>query len=119
MIPKNQTGFRRLVNATGYSLSGLKSAWSNEASFRQETIIVIFLIPLGIWLGQNAVERSLLISTCLIVIVTELINSAIEAVVDRNGSEYHELSKRAKDLGSAAVLMSIILLIIVWVLIIS
>ena len=117
MIPRKQTGFRRLLNATGYSLAGLKAAWQNEAAFRQEIMAVIFLVPLAFWIGNNVVERVLLLLPCFIVIITELINSAIEAVVDRIGAEQHELSKRAKDIGSAAVLVSIILLLVVWLLI--
>jgi diacylglycerol kinase (ATP) len=117
MIPNKQTGFRRLLNATGYSLAGLKSAWQNEAAFRQEIWAMVFLVPLAFWLGQNAVERALLLLTCFIVLIAELINSAIEAVVDRIGAEQHGLSGRAKDLGSAAVLVSIILLVVVWLLI--
>jgi len=106
-----------LINATGYSLAGLKFAWQNEAAFRQEILAVVFLVPLAFWVGKNAVERTLLLLPCFIVIITELMNSAIEAVVDRIGAEQHELSKRAKDLGSAAVLVSIILLAVVWLLI--
>jgi diacylglycerol kinase (ATP) len=108
------TGIRRIVNATFFSLAGLKTAWRNEAAFRQECALAALLTPLGFWLGQTAVERSLLIGSCLIVLIVELLNTAVEAVVDRIGSDHHELSGHAKDLGSAAVFVSLALTLLVW-----
>jgi diacylglycerol kinase (ATP) len=108
------TGIRRIVNATFFSFAGIKTAWRNEAAFRQECALAAVLIPLGCWLGQTAVERSLLIGSCLIVLIVELLNTAVEAVVDRIGSDHHELSGHAKDLGSAAVFVSLALTLLVW-----
>lgn len=112
------TGLKRIINAMGYSWSGIKSAFRHEAAFRQEILLGIVLCPLGLWLGETAVERVLLIATMLLVLIVELLNSAIEAVVDRFGGEWDELSGRAKDLGSAAVMLSLILLSVTWLLII-
>ncbi|MGD8322811.1 MAG: diacylglycerol kinase [Gammaproteobacteria bacterium] len=114
--PQN-TGLRRIANATWFSMAGLRAAWVNEAAFRQECMLTIVLAPLGIWLGQNAVERILLVGSCLLVIVVELLNSGIEAVVDRVGTDRHKLSGRAKDLGSAAVFVSLVIVALVWTLI--
>ncbi len=114
--PQN-TGLRRIVNATRFSMAGLRAAWVNEAAFRQEVTATLILIPCGIWLGQNGVERALLIGSCLLVIVVELINSAIEAAVDRVSMDKHRLAGRAKDLGSAAVLVSIVIVFLIWSLI--
>jgi diacylglycerol kinase (ATP) len=111
------TGFRRIIKATYFSFAGLKAAWRGEAAFRQETALCAILIPTGLWLGQTAVERSLLIGTCLLVLIVELLNSGIEAVVDRVGAEHHALSGQAKDLGSAAVFLSLVLTVVVWCLI--
>ena len=108
------TGIRRIVNATFYSLAGLRAAWQHEAAFRQEVMLAVVLIPAGIWLGRTAVERSLLIGSCLLVLIVELLNSGIEAIVDRVGTEPHRLSGQAKDLGSAAVFMSLTLVLVVW-----
>jgi diacylglycerol kinase (ATP) len=113
-VPAPATGLRRIVNATRYSLAGLRAAWRHEAAFRQECGLAALLIPVGLWLGRSAVERSLLIGVCLLVLVVELLNSAIEAIVDRIGPEPHALSGRAKDLGSAAVLVSLVLAAVVW-----
>jgi len=107
-------GVRRIVNATLYSVAGIKTAWHNEAAFRQECLFCVVLIPAGIWLGQNAVERVLLVGSCLLVLIVELLNSAVECVVDRVSTDHHRLSGQAKDLGSAAVFMSLILVLIVW-----
>ena len=111
------TGIRRIVNATFFSFYGLRAAWKNESAFRQETLLCVVLIPTVVWLGQTAVERSLLIGTCLLVLIVELLNSGIEAVVDRVGEEHHDLAGRAKDLGSAAVFVSLALVVVVWALI--
>lgn len=114
MANANNTGFRRLVNATFFSLAGLSAAWRNEAAFRQECVLAAVLTPAAFWVGQTAVERSLLIGTCWLVLVVELLNSAVEAVVDRVGTDHHKLSGRAKDLGSAAVFVSLALTTLVW-----
>lgn len=111
------TGLRRIVNATFFSLAGLRAAWLHESAFRQETLLCAVLIPTAFWLGQTAVERSLLIGSCLLVLIVELLNSGVEAVVDRVGEEQHRLSGRAKDLGSAAVFVSLALVLVVWSLI--
>jgi diacylglycerol kinase (ATP) len=108
------TGLRRIVNATFFSLAGLRAAWLHESAFRQETLLCVVLIPTALWLGQTAVERSLLIASCLLVLIVELLNSGVEAVVDRVGDEHHDLAGRAKDLGSAAVFMSLALVVVVW-----
>ena len=110
-------GFKRILNATAYSWSGLKAAFHHEAAFRQEVYLLIVLAPLALWLGDSAIERALLIISVLLVLIIELINSAIEAVVDRFGGDWDELSGRAKDLGSAAVMLSLILLFVTWLLI--
>jgi diacylglycerol kinase (ATP) len=114
MANANNTGFRRLVNATFFSIAGLRAAWRNEAAFRQECALAAVLTPAAFWVGQTAVERSLLIGTCWLVLVVELLNSAVEAVVDRVGTDHHKLSGRAKDLGSAAVFVSLALTALVW-----
>lgn len=111
----NQTkGLRRVINATGYSIKGLKAAWINEAAFRQESIAAIVAIVIAFYLDISGIERILLISSVVLVAIVELLNSAIEAVVDRIGTEHHELSGRAKDIGSAAVFVSIGLALFVW-----
>ncbi len=107
----------RLFRATGCSLAGLRAAFRYEVAFRLEILVLMFVIPTGIWLGEDGITRALLIGSWLLVIVVELINSAIEAVVDRIGLERHELAGRAKDLGSAAVLCAIVLFLVVWVLV--
>ena len=103
-----------VFRALGYSISGLRAAFKNERAFRQEVVLFIILAPLAYWLGETVIERSLLIGVLLLVMVVELFNSAIESIVDRIGSERHELSGRAKDMGSSAVLLSITLVIVVW-----
>ncbi len=112
-----KTGLRRIINATGYSWCGLKAAWRTEAAFRQEALLMVILLPLAILLGKNGVERALLVSVCLVVLVAELLNSAIEAVVDRIGPEHHPLAGAAKDLGSAAVFVSLVMVVMVWALV--
>lgn len=108
------TGVRRLLHATRYSAQGFLHAWRHEAAFRQELAMTILLLPLALWLGRNPFEVLLLIGTCLLVLIVELLNSAVEAVVDRVGQEHHELSGRAKDLGSAAVFLSLVLVGATW-----
>ena len=113
MKPGKQ-GIQRLIDATGYSLKGFKAALKHESAFRQESALGIILLPVAIWLGQTAVEHALLISSLLLVLIVEILNSAIEAVVDRTGDEYHKLAGRAKDMGSAAVMLSLINVFVIW-----
>jgi diacylglycerol kinase (ATP) len=108
------TGLRRVANATSFSFAGLRAAWREEAAFRQELVLCAVLVPAAVWLGETAVERALLIGSCLLVLIVELLNSGIEAVVDRVGAEHHRLSGQAKDLGSAAVFLSLLLVLVVW-----
>jgi len=115
---KQNTGFKRVVNATFFSFAGLRAAWRNEAAFRQECLLCLVLTPTAFWLGQTAVERALLIGSCWLVLIVELLNSAVESVVDRVGTDHHRLSGRAKDLGSAAVFVSLMLTLLIWVLMI-
>jgi diacylglycerol kinase (ATP) len=114
MAKPGNTGFRRVLNATSYSIAGLRAAWRTEAAFRQECVAVVVLIPIALWLGQSAVQRALLVSSCVLVLIVELVNTAIEFVVDRVSTDHHELSGRAKDAGSAAVFTSIALAALVW-----
>ncbi|MBJ9999628.1 diacylglycerol kinase [Erwinia sp. S43] len=113
-MANNATGLTRIVKAAGYSWKGIRAAWQHEAAFRQEAIAAIIAILIACWLDVDAVTRVLLIGSVVMVIIVEILNSAIEAVVDRIGSEIHPLAGRAKDMGSAAVLLSIILAIFVW-----
>lgn len=117
MAYSGNKGFTRIANATRYSWQGLCAAYRHEEAFRQETWLCLFLIPLGLYLGDGGVEKSLLVATVMLVPIVEILNSAIEAVVDRFGEEIHELSGRAKDMGSAAVGLSIAMLVIVWILV--
>ena len=113
---KGKRGIRRLVNACFYSLSGLALACRHESAFRQEIALAVILIPVACLLPVGAVERVLLITSVLLVLIVELLNSSIEAAIDRIGLDMHQLSKRAKDLGSAAVLIALIALLVTWVL---
>jgi diacylglycerol kinase (ATP) len=108
------TGLTRIIKAAGYSRQGLRAAWQNEAAFRQETILTIVAIILAVCLDVSVIERILLIVSVAQIVIVEIINSAIEAVVDRIGTERHELSGRAKDMGSAAVLLTMFLALFVW-----
>lgn len=110
---KSRTGLNRILHAGGYSVQGLKAGWG-ETAFRQEAIMAIFLVPLSFWLGQNWVETALLAGSVILVMVVELLNTCIESAIDRIGPEWHDLSKRAKDMGSAAVLLSLIFCTSVW-----
>ncbi|QYJ73801.1 MULTISPECIES: diacylglycerol kinase [Shewanella] len=114
MKPANNHGIRRVIRATGFSFKGLKSAWVHEAAFRQELILACVMVPLALWLDVSTVEKLLMIMAVFIVLITELLNSAIEAVVDRIGDEIHPLSGQAKDIASAAVFMSLALCTLVW-----
>lgn len=108
------TGLTRLIKAAGYSYKGLSAAWQHEAAFRQELVVTLLAIILAVWLDVGAIARILLIGSVALVMIVEILNSAIEAVVDRIGSEHHELSGRAKDMGSAAVSLAIVLALFVW-----
>jgi len=110
-------GLTRIINAVGYSLSGFKAAWMTEEAFRQEVILVGTLMPIGLWLGQTGVERAILIGCLFSILLTELLNSAIEAVADGLSEEWHPLIKRAKDLGSAAVFVALCGTCVIWLLI--
>lgn len=112
---RSMTDVGRVVRAGSYSMSGLRAAASKEAAFRQELILFAILAPLGIWLGRDGVERALLVGSLLIVLIVELLNSAIEATVDRVSKKQHKLSGRAKDMGSAAVSVAFLLVAFVWV----
>lgn len=109
-----KTGIARVVDAFGYSMKGFAAVWKYEAAFRQEVGLAVILIPAAFWLAQTPVELILLIASVFWVLMAELANSSVEAVVDRTGSERHELSGRAKDIGSALVFVSLVLLVIVW-----
>ena len=109
------TGFKRIFNAAGYSWLGFTAAYKHEAAFRQELWLVIVLAPAGIYLGDTITDKALLLCSLLFVLVVELLNSAVESVVDRIGDEHHELAGRAKDMGSAAVFLAITMTILVWI----
>lgn len=115
----NGTGLTRIYKAMRCSALGLKAAFKHEAAFRQELLLVALLLPVGVWIGDSGAERALLVSCLLLILFAEIINSAIEAVVDRIGLERHELSGRAKDLGSAAVFISLLNALVVWLLVLG
>ncbi len=110
---KSRKGLDRVWHALGYSFAGLRTGWT-ESAFRQEAVLSCVLLPAAFWLGQNWVQTALLVASVVLVLVVELLNTAIEAAVDRIGQERHELSRQAKDLGSAAVLLSLLLAVGVW-----
>ena len=114
---KSKGGLIRIWRAFWYSIDGLKAAWIHEHAFRQELALAVVVVPLGLWLGRSGVERALLVAPMLLVLIVELLNSAVEAVVDRVGLERHPLSGLAKDIGSAAVLLSFVLLAVTWLLV--
>lgn len=111
---KGKQGLTRLINALGYSRDGLGAAWKNEAAFREEVMLAAVTIPLGLWLGHSGIERALLVGSILFILIVEILNSAVEAVVDKASPEKHELAKRAKDMGSAAVLLSLLNAAVIW-----
>ena len=111
------TGLRRIIDALAFSIAGLRAAYTHEAAFRQELLCAVFMVPAGVYLGHTPAEQALLVAAVLLVLVVELLNSSVEAAVDRIGDEPHALSARAKDLGAAAVFMSIVLALCVWLLI--
>jgi len=111
---KGKTGLERLVNATRYSLAGLSAAAKNEDAFRQELMLAAVLVPAGLWFGATGIAKALLVASVLLVLVVELLNSAVEATVDRISLEDHLLAKRAKDIGSAAVMIALVNAVAVW-----
>ena len=114
---KGKTGLRRLINAASYSFSGLAAAARHEDAFRPELVLAAILAPLGLWLGAAGIERALLVGSVLLVLIVELLNSAVEATVDRVSLEEHRLAKRAKDIGSAAVMLSLLNAVVIWLLV--
>lgn len=117
MAAQGTKGIKRIINATFYSFKGIRFALENEAAFRQELVLVALLLPVGLWLGSNGVEKALLAGVLLIVVIVELLNTGIEVVVDRFGGEHHVLSGHAKDVGSAAVFFSLVNVAVVWTLV--
>ena len=111
---KNRTGLDRVIRAAGYSVAGLQAAYRGDSEFRQELWLAVVLVPLAFWLGRSWVEVALLVSAVLLVLIVELLNSGIEAAIDRVSFELHDLSKRAKDLASAAVFLSVLLCTGIW-----
>ncbi|MEB4591745.1 diacylglycerol kinase [Candidatus Thiothrix sp. Deng01] len=119
MAYSGNKGLKRIIKAGQYSWQGFRAAYKHEEAFRQEVWGLVIAVPLALWLGDNAVEKSMMIGSLLLLLIVELLNSAVEAVVDRTGLELHKLSGRAKDMGSAAVLLAIINVLVVWVLMLS
>lgn len=115
MANQNEKGLKRILNACVFSYYGYKATWQHEEAFRQEVMLFIVTTPLALWLGQTVIEKLLLVGSMILVLLVELLNSAVEAVVDRVGLEHHELSGRAKDIGSAAVNLSLVWAAITWV----
>lgn len=118
MSKPGKRGLRRVINAAGYSYRGLRAAWQHEAAFRQEATLALVMTPGAFFIADNSLELALLLACLLLTLIVELLNSAIEAVVDRVGDEFHELAGRAKDMGSAAVLLCLLLTLLVWSLIV-
>ena len=116
---KGKTGFVRIVHAFFNSIAGLKDAWRNESAFRQEILLAVVLVPIACVVPVTAVERALLIASVLLVVIVELLNTSVEAAIDRISFDHHSLSKRAKDIGSAAVLVALVLWGVVWALILA
>ena len=112
--PAKAQGLRRIINAGGYSIKGIRSTCQTEAAFRQELWLLAAAVPLALWIGDRLLEKALLIASIILVLIVELLNSALESIVDRVGLEHHPLSGKAKDQGSAAVLLALILAAIVW-----
>jgi diacylglycerol kinase (ATP) len=115
MANQNEKGLKRILNACVFSYYGYKATWEHEEAFRQEVMLFVVTTPLALWLGETTIEKLLLIGSMILVLLVELLNSAVEAVVDRVGFEHHELSGRAKDIGSAAVNLSLVWAAITWV----
>lgn len=114
MADNPNKGVKRLINAVKFSKLGLQAAYKHEEAFRQEVILLAVAVPLALWLGETGLEKGLMISSVLLVLIVEILNSAIEAIVDRFGGEIHELSGRAKDMGSAAVSLALLNAAIIW-----
>lgn len=114
---KGKSGLQRILNATGYSWAGLSAAYRHENAFRQEVLLALVLVPLALVLGSTGVERALMIAAVLLVLIVELLNSAVEAAVDRISLDHHELIKRAKDMGSAAVMIALVNVVAIWALV--
>lgn len=112
---KGKQGLTRLINALGYSRDGLGAAWQNEAAFREEVLLAAIAIPLALFLGHTGVDRALMIGSILLILIVEILNSGLEAIVDKASPEKHELAKRAKDMGSAAVLLALVNAAAVWI----
>ena len=117
MASQGPKGLERIIKATKYSYLGLTACYKNEAAFRQELFLAVILAPIGLWLGETGLEKAVLMAVLFIVLITELLNTGIEAAIDRFGGEIHELSGMAKDFGSAAVFVSLTNVIVVWTLI--
>lgn len=111
---KGYSGLTRIIRATGHSAAGLQAAWRFESAFRQECVLFLAMLPLGMWLGTSWLERAVLIGSAALVLIVELLNSAVESTIDRISMHHHQLSKRAKDLGSAAVMASLVLCGAIW-----
>ena len=114
MSNRNEGVFRHIIDAFIWSAGGIKAAWKHELAFRAQAIVIAAMIPVGIWLGETAVQWSLLFGSCMLVLAIELLNSALETIVDRIGLEHNELSGRAKDMGSAASLFSMAAAVVIW-----
>ena len=114
MSTRNEGIFRHIINAFIWSAGGIRAAWKHELAFRAQVIVIAVMIPIGIWLGETAVQWALLFGSCMLVLITELLNSALETIVDRIGLEHNELSGRAKDLGSAAAFFSMTTAAVIW-----
>ena len=117
MADSELKGLARMIKASVYSWQGFCAAWRHEAAFREEAWLALLLIPLGLFLGETGVEKALLVASVMLLPLVEMLNSAIEAAVDRHGSEHHELAGRAKDMGSAAVALAIGIVLVVWILV--
>ena len=114
MSTRNEGIFRHIINAFIWSAGGIRAAWKHELAFRAQVIVIAVMIPIGIWLGETAIQWALLFGSCMLVLITELLNSALETIVDRIGLEHNELSGRAKDLGSAAAFFSMTTAAVIW-----
>ena len=114
MGSENESVIRHIVNALIWSMAGIRAAWKHELAFRSQVVVIAIMLPIGFWLGRTAVEWALLFGSCMLVLITELLNSALETIVDRVGLEPNELSGRAKDLGSAAAFFSMLTAAVIW-----
>lgn len=114
VIPPKRKGIPRLIAAARYSLAGLRAAFASEEAFRLEVLVLVVGAPLALWLGESPVEKVLLIGSLLLLMIVELLNTAVEVLVNRIGSDYHELSGKAKDIGSAAVFVAMAMVVMVW-----